>query len=84
MQGRNFGFDGKSLLHPDQLHVANDIYRPSKGEIDLAKRQMAAFEIAEASGKGIAVLDGQIVENLHIISARALLAKAEAIAASET
>ena len=84
MQGRNLGFDGKSLLHPDQLYVANDIYRPSKGEIDLAKRQMAAFEEAEASGKGIAVLDGQIVENLHIVSARALLAKAEAIAASET
>jgi (3S)-malyl-CoA thioesterase len=84
MQGRNLGFDGKSLLHPDQLDVANDIYRPSKGEIDLAKRQMAAFEEAEASGKGIAVLDGQIVENLHIVSARALLAKAKAIAVSET
>ena len=45
---------------------------------------MAAFEEAEASGKGIAVLDGQIVENLHIVSARALLAKAKAIAVSET
>ena len=84
MQGRNLGFDGKTLIHPDQLDVANDIYRPSKGEIDLAKRQMAAFEEAEASGKGIAVLDGQIVENLHIVSARALLAKADAIAASAT
>ena len=84
MQGRNLGFDGKSLIHPDQLDVANDIYRPSKGEIDLAKRQMAAFQEAEASGKGIAVLDGQIVENLHIVSARALMAKAEAIAASDS
>lgn len=83
LQGRNLGFDGKSLIHPDQLTVANDVYRPSKDELDLAKRQMAAFKQAEANGKGIAVLDGQIVENLHIVSARALLAKADAIEASE-
>jgi len=82
-QGRILGFDGKSLIHPDQLAVTNDIYRPSEEDIDLAHRQMAAFEEAEASGKGIAVLDGQIVENLHIVTARALIAKAEAIAASE-
>jgi (3S)-malyl-CoA thioesterase len=82
-QGRILGFDGKSLLHPDQLAPTNEIYRPSETEIDLAKRQMAAFQEAEAMGKGIAVLDGQIVENLHIVSARALLAKADAIAASE-
>lgn len=83
-QGRNLGFDGKSLIHPDQLGPANEIYRPSEAEINLANRQMAAFEEAEASGKGIAVLDGQIVENLHVVSASALLAKARAIAASET
>lgn len=83
-QGRMLGFDGKSLLHPDQLAPANATYRPSDADIDLAKRQMAAFEEAEAAGKGIAVLDGQIVENLHIVSARALLAKADAIAASQT
>ncbi|MEJ6708108.1 MAG: CoA ester lyase [Amylibacter sp.] len=83
-QGRMLGFDGKSLLHPDQLAPANAAYRPSEADIDLAKRQMAAFEEAEAAGKGIAVLDGQIVENLHIVSARALLAKADAIAASQT
>lgn len=83
MQGRAMGYDGKSLIHPDQLDVANDIYRPSKGEIDLAKRQMAAFDEAKRNGKGIAVLDGQIVENLHIVSARNLLAKAETIAAHQ-
>lgn len=82
--GRQLGFDGKSLLHPAQLEPANETFRPSEADIELAKRQMAAFEEAEAAGKGIAVLDGQIVENLHIVTARALLAKAEAIAASET
>ncbi|MCP5074054.1 MAG: CoA ester lyase [Rhodobacteraceae bacterium] len=83
MQGRNMGFDGKSLIHPDQVYVANDIYRPSKGEIDLARRQTAAFEDAKAAGSGIAVLDGQIIENLHIVSAGNLLAKAAAIAETE-
>lgn len=82
--GRLMGFDGKSLLHPDQLAPTNTAYRPSEAEIELAKRQMAAFEQAEADGKGIAVLDGKIVENLHIVIAQALLAKADAIAASET
>ena len=82
MQGRNLGFDGKSLIHPDQVYVANDIYMPSKGEIDLARRQMAAYDAARAAGSGIAVLDGQIIENLHIVSARNLLAKAEAIVES--
>lgn len=82
--GRLMGFDGKSLLHPDQLAPTNTAYRPSEAEIELAKRQMAAFEQAEADGKGIAVLDGKIVENLHIVTAQALLAKADAIAASET
>ncbi|MBR9864959.1 MAG: CoA ester lyase [Rhodobacteraceae bacterium] len=82
--GRMMGFDGKSLLHPDQLAPTNTAYRPSEAEIVLAKRQMAAFKEAEESGKGIAVLDGKIVENLHIVTARALLAKADAIAASET
>nr|WP_323777016.1 CoA ester lyase [Amylibacter sp.] len=82
--GRLMGFDGKSLLHPDQLAPTNTAYRPSEAEIELAKRQMAAFQQAEADGKGIAVLDGKIVENLHIVTAQALLAKADAIAASET
>ncbi len=83
MQGRNMGFDGKSLIHPDQVYVANDIYRPSKGEVDLARRQMAAFETAKSEGSGIAVLDGQIIENLHIVSARNLMAKAAVIAETE-
>ena len=80
-QGRDMGFDGKTLIHPDQLAVTNAIFAPSEADIDLARRQIAAFEAASAAGQGVAVVDGKIVENLHIVMARALLAKAEAIAA---
>lgn len=80
-QGRDMGFDGKTLIHPDQLAVANAAFAPSAAEIDLARRQIDAFEAAAAAGQGVAVVDGKIVENLHIVTARALLQKAEAIAA---
>ncbi len=82
-QGRDFGFDGKTLIHPAQLATANAIFAPSTEEIDLAQRQIEAFEQAEARGEGVAVVDGKIVENLHIETARATLAKADAIAANE-
>ena len=80
-QGRDMGFDGKTLIHPDQLEIANEAFAPSEAEIDLARRQIAAFEAAEAAGQGVAVVDGKIVENLHIVTAQATLAKAEVIAA---
>lgn len=80
-QGRDMGFDGKTLIHPAQVAIANDAFAPSEGELDLATRQIAAFEQAEASGQGVAVVDGKIVENLHVATARQLLAKAEAIQA---
>ena len=80
-QGRDMGFDGKTLIHPAQLAVCNAAFAPSDDEIDLAQRQIAAFEAAEAAGQGVAVVDGKIVENLHIVTARQVLAKAQAIAA---
>ncbi|AQS47516.1 HpcH/HpaI aldolase/citrate lyase family protein [Thioclava nitratireducens] len=80
-QGRDMGFDGKTLIHPAQLEVCNAAFAPSEAEIDLARRQIAAFEKAEEAGQGVAVVDGKIVENLHIVTARQVLAKAEAIAA---
>ncbi len=80
-QGRDLGFDGKTLIHPAQLEVANEVFAPSEEELELARRQIEAFEAAQKEGKGIAVLDGRIVENLHIVTARALLAKAAEIAA---
>ncbi len=83
-EGRDMGFDGKTLIHPAQVAIANAAFGPTKDEIDLAKRQIAAFEAAEAEGQGVAVVDGRIVENLHIVTARATLAKAEAIAALES
>ena len=83
-EGRDMGFDGKTLIHPAQVAVTNAAFGPSDDEIDLARRQIEAFEAAEAEGQGVAVVDGRIVENLHIVTARATLAKADAIAALET
>ncbi|WP_391481204.1 HpcH/HpaI aldolase/citrate lyase family protein [Nereida sp. NH-UV-3] len=80
-QGRDMGFEGKTLIHPAQLEVANAAFAPSEADIDLSKRQIEAFEQAERDGQGVAVVDGKIVENLHIVTARATLAKAHAIEA---
>ena len=80
-QGRDMGFDGKTLIHPAQVDIANAAFAPSEAEIDLARRQIAAFAEVEASGQGVAVVDGKIVENLHVATARETLAKAEAILA---
>ena len=80
-QGRDMGFDGKTLIHPAQLAIANAAFAPSEAEIALAERQIEAFNAARAAGQGVAVVDGKIVENLHIVTAEATLAKARAIAA---
>lgn len=80
-QGRDMGFDGKTLIHPAQLDVANAAFSPSEEEAALARRQITAFEEIEASGQGVAVVDGKIVENLHVATARETLAKLDAIAA---
>ncbi len=79
-QGRDMGFDGKTLIHPAQIGIANAAFAPSEAEIDLARRQIAAFAAAEATGQGVAVVDGRIVENLHVATARQTIARAEAIA----
>ncbi|MEQ9261518.1 MAG: CoA ester lyase [Roseovarius sp.] len=78
-QGRDLGFDGKTLIHPAQIEVTNTAFAPTQSEIDLAKRQIAAYEESMASGQGVAVVDGQIVENLHVVAAKRILAKAQAI-----
>jgi (3S)-malyl-CoA thioesterase len=75
-QGRDMGFDGKTLIHPAQLAIANEVFAPSPEEVLLARRQIAAYAAARAKGAGVAVVDGRIVENLHIATAEALLAKA--------
>lgn len=81
-QGRDMGFDGKTLIHPDQLAIANAVFAPTMAELDLARRQIEAFDLARAAGQAVAVVDGKIVENLHIVTARALIARAGAIAAT--
>lgn len=79
-QGRALGFDGKTLIHPKQIAPANAAFAPSGGEIAEAKKIIAAHEAALAVGKGIVVVDGRLVENLHIAAAQRTLALAEAIA----
>ena len=79
IQGRDMGFDGKTLIHPSQIAIANDIFGPSPGEIEEAKQRIAAYELAIQSGAGIAVLNGKLIEELHIQDAKRILALAEAI-----
>lgn len=80
-QGRDLGFDGKTLIHPAQVDITNEVFAPSEAEIDLARRQIAAYEEVQATGQGVAVVDGKIVENLHVETAKKILAMASAIAA---
>ncbi len=80
VQGRQLGFDGKTLIHPKQLNAANKVFGPSVADVDHANRIIAAFETAEAEGKGVALLDGKLVENLHVDEAQRTLSIAQAIA----
>lgn len=82
-QGRDMGFDGKTLIHPAQVAISNTVFGPTAQDLDLATRQIAAFDAAVAAGKGVAVVDGKIVENLHVATAKATLAKAKVIAELE-
>jgi (3S)-malyl-CoA thioesterase len=83
-QGRALGMTGKSLIHPAQLDIANRTFAPTPDQIDLATRQIEAYEQAMARGQAVAVVDGRIVENLHVETARTLLALAAAIRERET
>ncbi len=83
IQGRDMGFDGKTLIHPDQISLANEIFGPSPQEVDEAKQKINAYEAAISSGAGIAVLNGKLVEELHIQDAKRILALANAIELSK-
>lgn len=78
-QGKAMGFDGKTLIHPDQIEVANEVFGPSDEALEEARAQLAAWDATVAKGGGVAVVNGRIVENLHVETARRLLAEAEAI-----
>lgn len=80
-QGRMLGFDGKQVIHPCQIAPANAAFGPVPERVEDARRIIAAFESARAEGKGVAVLDGRMVEALHVEDARRLVAMADMLAA---
>ncbi len=78
-QGRELGFDGKTLIHPGQVETANRVFAPSDDEVDTARRTIAAFEAARAEGRAVATLDGRLVESLHVDTAHRVLAMHAAV-----
>ena len=80
-QGRAFGFDGKTLIHPSQIDPCNNVFAPSAADVEAARKIIAAFDRAENKGKGAISLDGRMVELLHAEIARNTVALADAIAA---
>ena len=74
------GFDGKTLIHPGQVDIANDVWAPTDDEVAHARRVIEAFDEARADGRGVVTVDGRMIENLHVDNARRTLAIAEAIA----
>jgi citrate lyase subunit beta/citryl-CoA lyase len=83
LQGRQLGFDGKTLIHPSQVEPANRIWAPSAEAVDDARALIATFEEAIAAGKGVVTHNGRMIENLHVDNARRVLAVADAIAARQ-
>lgn len=80
-QGADLGFDGKTLIHPGQVDVANEVWAPSEDDIADARSIIEAFAEAEADGRGVVTVNGRMIENLHVENARRTLAVATAIAA---
>jgi citrate lyase subunit beta / citryl-CoA lyase len=80
-QGAEMGFDGKTLVHPSQVDVANRVWAPTEDEVEHARKVVAAFEEATREGRGVVTVDGRMVENLHRDNALRTLAVADAIAA---
>jgi citrate lyase subunit beta/citryl-CoA lyase len=79
-QARDLGFDGKTLIHPNQIDACNAAFSPTAEEVAQARKIIAAFDLPENRGKGVVALDGRMVERLHADMARRTVAIAEAIA----
>ena len=79
IQGRDMGFDGKTLIHPNQIEMANAFFGPSPEEVAEAEERISAYEAAIQSGAGIAVLNGKLIEELHIQDAKRILVLAKSI-----
>lgn len=82
-QARDFGFDGKTLIHPTQVEPANEIFAPPAAEVEWARKIIAAFELPENAGKGVLSVDGKMVEILHAEIGKRVVAVADAIAARQ-
>ncbi len=82
-QGRELGMDGKTLIHPKTIAMANEAFSPSEDEIAWSKRIIEAHAEAEKAGKGVVLVDGKLIENLHVEGAKQMVAMADAIAKME-
>ena len=80
-QGRDMGFDGKTLIHPNQIEPCNTVFSPSSEEVAQARKLIAAFELPENQGRGVVQVDGRMVERMHAEMARRTVEIADAIAA---
>jgi citrate lyase subunit beta/citryl-CoA lyase len=78
-QAADLGFDGKTLIHPKQIAIANEVFAPSAADVTWARRVIAAHADAVANGRGVVLLDGRLVENLHVDDAQRVVALADAI-----
>ena len=79
VQGKELGFDGKTLIHPKTIAKANEVFAPSREEIDWSHKIIAAHAEASAEGKGVVVVDGKLIENLHVENAKRLVSLSDAI-----
>jgi citrate lyase subunit beta/citryl-CoA lyase len=82
-QGQELGFDGKTLIHPKQLGPCNKVFTPKPEDVAWSRRIIEAHAAAAARGEGVVVVEGKLVENLHVESARRVVGMADAIAAME-
>ena len=80
-QGRAMGFDGKTLIHPTQVEIANAVFGYGEADVAAARAVLSAWEAAQAAGRGVAELDGRLIENLHAAEAERIIAFADALAA---
>ena len=82
-QGLEMGFDGKTLIHPKTVAKANEVFAPSADDVAWSQKIIDAFEAAQAEGQGVVVVDGKLVENLHVAEAKRVVALADMIAQME-
>ncbi|WP_404382812.1 HpcH/HpaI aldolase/citrate lyase family protein [Caenispirillum salinarum] len=79
VQGREFGFDGKTLIHPKTIGMANEAFAPSTEQVEWSRRIIDAHAEAVKEGKGVVVVDGKLIENLHVENAKRLVSLSEQI-----